>query len=42
MMRWTREHMQFDTGNFNDANGGKIKEIELELMRLTYKMEVKN
>jgi len=23
MMCWTRKHIQFDTGNFNDANGGK-------------------
>jgi len=29
-MRWTRKHIQFDTGNFNDANGGKNKEIELD------------
>jgi len=30
MMRWTRKHIQFDTGNFNDANGGKNKQVELD------------
>jgi len=27
---WTRKHTQFDKGNFNDANGGKNKEMELD------------